>query len=285
MGLIVSVAEAEAMRRREAAAAGSSRNTDAGFSNVLKNSRPGITEDMDAIFEEAAAKYGLSANLIRAVAKAESDFNPQAVSRSGAVGVMQLMPGTAKLLGVTDSYDARQNIMGGAKYLKENLDRFGDVRLALAAYNAGPGSVKKYGGIPPYEETQNYVKKIMADMEGKPIYANKSVAAGANWGQSTGASRSGTGPIHSITPLCNTNQHFNTSQLDYTNQLYGTNGIYGVSGLYGGNSAQFAAGNLVVSQNGDTVTIDKDSFTNLIQILRLQMMMNANREAGAMINI
>ena len=137
------------------------------FQGILKNGLNTIKEDMDSIFEEASALYQIPSKLLRAVAKAESGFNPKAVSKAGAMGVMQLMPGTARSLGVSDPYNARQNILGGAKYLKQNLNRFGgDVSLALAAYNAGPGSVTKYGGIPPYKETQNYVKKIMADYTG-----------------------------------------------------------------------------------------------------------------------
>ncbi|MDR1300047.1 MAG: lytic transglycosylase domain-containing protein [Oscillospiraceae bacterium] len=128
--------------------------------------------DLDEIFSRASAEYGVPLDLLRAVARAESGFNPNAVSRCGAVGVMQLMPGTARSLGVTDSYDPEQNIMGGAKYLRQMLDEFnGDTQLALAAYNAGPGAVKKYGGIPPYAETQGYVRTVTK-------YAGDSVMAG-----------------------------------------------------------------------------------------------------------
>lgn len=119
-------------------------------------------QSMDDIFEKASKAYGIPLNLLKAVAKAESDFNPSAVSGCGAIGVMQLMPGTARSLGVDDPYNAEQNIMGGAKYLSQMLDQFdGDTALALAGYNAGPGAVKKYDGIPPYKETQNYVRKVM----------------------------------------------------------------------------------------------------------------------------
>lgn len=114
---------------------------------------------------ETAEKYGVNSDLVLALAYAESGYRPDVVSHAGAVGVMQLMPETAKSLGVSDSFDAKQNIDGGVRYLKQMLNMFGgDTSLALAAYNAGPGAVQKYGGIPPYRETQSYVRNIMADL-------------------------------------------------------------------------------------------------------------------------
>lgn len=115
----------------------------------------------DAYFKEAAAKYDVPESLLKAVAKAESNFNAKDVSGSGAMGVMQLMPATAKSLGVKDPFDARQNIMGGAKCLKQKLKEFnGDLRLALAAYNAGSGAVKRNGGVPSY--CKSYVNKVLS---------------------------------------------------------------------------------------------------------------------------
>ncbi|SHH58831.1 Transglycosylase SLT domain-containing protein [Sporobacter termitidis DSM 10068] len=134
----------------------------ADFSGILQKSSEKYGVDLDALFNSASEKYGVPVNLLKAVAKAESGFNPKATSPAGAMGIMQLMPGTATGLGVTDAYDPAQNIMGGAKYLSQLLSRFGgDTTLAVAAYNAGPGAVSKYGGVPPYNETQSYVRRVM----------------------------------------------------------------------------------------------------------------------------
>ncbi len=118
------------------------------------------------IFERASEKYNISYDFLVAVAKAESNFNEDSVSSAGAQGMMQLMPETAKDLGVEDPFDPEESIMAAARLLKAHLKKFqGDYTLAAAAYNAGSGRVLQYGGVPPFEETQNYVKKIKAYME------------------------------------------------------------------------------------------------------------------------
>lgn len=133
-----------------------------GFASMFRKAVSGSSGSLDGIFGEASEKYGVPVNLLKAVAKAESGFQADAVSSCGAQGIMQLMPSTARSLGVEDAFDPAQNIMGGAKYLSGLLGRYGDPKLALAAYNAGSGNVEKYGGIPPFEETRNYVEKVMA---------------------------------------------------------------------------------------------------------------------------
>ena len=121
------------------------------------------TTDIDSIIETFSSKYNVDEDFIKAIIKQESGFNPKATSKKGAMGLMQLMPATAKSLGVSDAYNPWENVEGGVKYLKGLLDKYNNNHeLALAAYNAGSGAVKKYGGIPPYRETQNYVKSIMA---------------------------------------------------------------------------------------------------------------------------
>ena len=130
------------------------------FDGVINQISSG-SESLDDIFAEVADEYSVNLNLLKAVAKAESDFDTEAVSWCGAQGIMQLMPTTAESLGVEDPFDARQNITGGAKMLAYLLDDYnGNVSLALAAYNAGSGAVSRYGGVPPYNETLRYIDRI-----------------------------------------------------------------------------------------------------------------------------
>lgn len=114
-----------------------------------------------SMIRDAALQNGVDENLFESLVAAESSFDPNARSRAGAMGLTQLMPSTAKSLGISDPFDPAQNLNGGAKYLASMLQRFGRADLALAAYNAGPGKVEEYGGIPPYKETQAYVDRIM----------------------------------------------------------------------------------------------------------------------------
>lgn len=126
----------------------------------------------DGLIAEAAALYQLPGSFLRAVMRVESNFNPHVVSSAGAMGLMQLMPRTARSMGVADPFDARQNVLGGARYLRILANRFkGDLILTVAAYNAGEGAVDKYDGIPPYKETQRYVRRVL-----KHYYAYRSEA-------------------------------------------------------------------------------------------------------------
>ena len=214
------------------------------FQGILKNGLNAIKEDMDSIFEEASALYQIPSKLLRAVAKAESGFNPKAVSKAGAMGVSAADAGNSPFSWSKRSLQCQTNDPGGAKYLKQNLDRFGgDVSLALAAYNAGPGSVTKYGGIPPYKETQNYVKKIMADYAGNnTILAGRTVSTGT----------------------------------------YGkTSGSIAVSSLIGSGLTGSSLGTLLAAGKGENLS--GEDWSNMVQILRLQMMMNMGKDRGTLI--
>lgn len=171
---------AEIMLPAEARQSTLARSTPVSFAPLLKQAlqKQAASADRSAqgqvaakapafgdLIESAERRYNLPAGLLPNVIKAESGFNPRAVSPAGAKGLMQLMDGTARSLGVTDSFDPAQNIDGGARFLRQLLDRYGgDLRKALAGYNAGPGAVDRYGGVPPYQETQTYVSRILGYM-------------------------------------------------------------------------------------------------------------------------
>lgn len=277
---------------------------------------------LDAYFEEAAANYNLPVELLKAVAKVESNFNPMAVSSAGAMGVMQLMPRTAKGLGVTDPFDARQNIMGGAQYLRDQLNRFGDLRMALAAYNTGPGNVIKYGGVPAY--TERYVNKVLSGM-------GESTGAYESYSDYTALSSLGLGSLGlngmygmlggydslssyygSLGSLGSLNSLGSLGSLGYYSALgsMGSLSSLGSLGMLSGLSGQdslssysslsgmnllssgmnyssmlalssILASGTGVSGDGDTITMDRESFTSLIELMRIQMMMSAEREVGS----
>lgn len=172
-------AASSAQTTSQTASAGSVAKT-TGTTGTVKSDGT-LTTTLDDIFKRASEKYGVSYDFLVAVAKAESDFNPKCVSSAGAKGIMQIMPYEAKELGVDDVFDAEQNIMASAKLLAAHLKKFnGDTTLAAAAYNAGSGRVKQYGGVPPFTETQNYVKKIAKYMKEGVTVPDKTVTVTPN---------------------------------------------------------------------------------------------------------
>ena len=156
-----------------------------GFANEHVSKRRSATVSVAQVERE----YGLPSGIVDAVMYQESRGRMNAISPKGALGLMQLMPGTAAQLGV-NPYDADQNVRGGARYLRQQIDRFGSIPLALAAYNAGPGAVLRYGGIPPYRETQNYVATILGRWRPPSVTAPPSAA------------------VNAVAPIINDNQFF-----------------------------------------------------------------------------
>jgi soluble lytic murein transglycosylase-like protein len=149
-------AEVSEFLGRESSQSATARIVAANFRGPAAN-----PQDIDSAIEQAAARHNVDPNLVRAVVKVESNFNPNAVSRKGAMGLMQLMPSTARQLHVKNPFDPEQNVDAGVRHLKQLLENYGgDVKLTLAAYNAGAGAVARSSGVPRYAETQNYVRRI-----------------------------------------------------------------------------------------------------------------------------
>ena len=139
------------------------QNKENSTTEIPNSDKLACSDELNQYFKQAADTYNVDVKLLKCIAYAESRFQPNATSKSGAMGIMQLMPKSAEALGVRDAYDPEQNIMGGAKFVASLLKQFdGNIEYALAGYNAGPNRVKEYGGVPPYEETQNYVNLIMS---------------------------------------------------------------------------------------------------------------------------
>ena len=186
--------------------------------SVVTSTTASVPADLMSIFQEAAQTYGVDVNLLTAIARQESNFTATATSSSGAMGIMQLMPATAQGLGVNDAYNPYENIMGGTKYISQLLSRYnGDVSLALAAYNAGSGNVAKYGGIPPFAETQNYVSKVLGYYQDST--ANGTVT-GSNHATSTGTVTANNASATNNSRLSETErQNIYRQMLSLTNQL------------------------------------------------------------------
>ncbi|WP_277668630.1 lytic transglycosylase domain-containing protein [Caproiciproducens galactitolivorans] len=247
---------------------GIKKATGTSFSGLLQNAVKKIDNkkldsgSMEEIFQTAAEKYNVPLNLLKAVAKAESGFDASAVSRCGAQGVMQLMPATAKALGVEDPLDAEQNIMGGAKYLSDLISRYdGDVKLALAAYNAGSGNVAKYGGIPPFKETQAYVKKVMS-------YAGEDLSAEDISSQ--------TDSLSALSSLMGYSPAYSTAGLNSVGTM---NSLSALGTLLRDSSATAAVPS--GSQGANSTAFTYDDYLLFLQLYTAQLQMNATRSMAS----
>ena len=235
-----------------------------------KLNQASITTNLDSIFKEAADKYGVSERLLKAIAYTESGFQSNITSSSGAMGIMQLMPGTASAYGVADPYDAYQNIMGGAAVLKDLLNMFqGNQSLAIAGYNAGCGNVKKYGGIPPFTETQNYVAKVTSLMQtGVSVPANTvTVTPSANTAANTTnettvsaeTAKKNAEILAEIKEIISAISTLTTNQSTYSNTYLQS----GLSALNGTSASDFSAGSSLLSSYGNPISTILSSLQNV----------------------
>lgn len=266
--------------------------------NQVKSDRISSSDhgQYDEIFAQASACYNLPVALLKAITKVESDFNPNDVSSKGAKGLMQLMPSTAAEVGVTDPFDPWQNIMGATKYIRKQLDRFGDLRTALAAYNTGPGNVKKYGGEPDY--CKRYVDKVLAYMGEAEVDTGNVGAAYdvlANQGGLYNQGGFGSSYYNALGSLGSYGLYGMSGGLGSLGLLGSLGTSYGMSGssgyglgLLSGGSAynsMYALSGLLAagsSGDGDTVTLSREGFNSLIELMRIQTMMSTEQTVGAM---
>ena len=254
-----------------------------------KLNQASITTNLDSIFKEAADKYGVSERLLKAIAYTESGFQSNITSSSGAMGIMQLMPSTASAYGVADPYDAYQNIMGGAAVLQDLLNMFqGNQSLAIAGYNAGCGNVKKYGGVPPFTETQNYVAKVTSLMQtgvsvpANTVTVNPSANTATNTTNETTVSaetaKKNAEILAEIKEIISAISTLTTNQSTYSNTYLQS----GLSALNGTSASDFSAGSLLSSygnpistilsslQNVDTT--DTDSLQKVLSYAEYQLL-------------
>lgn len=294
------------------AAAAASLGKSSFASIFSENGADAVPTNLEQIFEKASKETGVSEKLLKAIAYHESRYQTDVVSSAGAAGVMQLMPSTAKSMGVTDVFDPEQNIMGGAKLIAKNLaDNDGNLPLALAAYGAGQGNVDKYGGIPPFEETQNYVRDIMSvmgnsspyadgetgpDLSGIPVtykagsaLANQTISSNTGFGSALSAYESGSVLVGDTGSTAADASQLTSSELAalLTSGL-GTSGSGNIAGILAYLMAQQLsssqhAGTAADNSDGQlTLNVDADTLSNLVEIMKLQVMTQADGTAGDM---
>ena len=268
--------------------------TTANFDSMLRTetdklNQASVTTNLDSIFKEAADKYDVSERLLKAIAYTESGFQANVTSSSGAMGIMQLMPSTASAYGVSDPYDAYQNIMGGAAVLKDLLNMFqGNQSLAIAGYNAGCGNVKKYGGVPPFTETQNYVAKVTSLMQtgvsvpANTVTVNPSANTASNTANDTTASaetaKKNAEILAEIKEIISAISTLTSNQNTYSN----TSIQSGFSALNGTSTSNFSAGSLLSSYGNPISTIlsslqnvdvtDTDSLQKVLSYAEYQLL-------------